>query len=173
MNATARLTFDRQYYEAKYDDWLQHRAKWRKYAVPFACFLVLSGLCLSYFIVDQWMFGGFVIVGGIFELVTALTYRYRWINRCLRATCTDKTVEIKFENDLMNSSSRNGTSSIKIAALDSVVPASNGVFLIPDSGSSIYIPQSTVDPPDEYQALVQYLITSLETRENVKQHVSV
>lgn len=167
MNARARLTFDRRYYEAKYDDWLKHRAKWRKHAVPFSCLLILFGLGLCYGYRDQWMFGGFVVVTGCFELIISLTYKRRWVHRCLQASCTDKIVEIEFENELMNSTSRNGTSSIKISALDSIAPASNGIFLIQDNQTSIYIPRSSVDPPDAYPRLIQYL-TIVASRDSPK-----
>ena len=162
MNATAHLTFDRKYYETKYDDWLRHRAKWRKYSLPFSLLLVFVGLVFLYLVREQWVFGAFVTTGGIFELITSLTYRQRWIKRCLRAKCTGKAVEVMFNEEHMTSTSANGTSSIKISALDAVVPGSNGLFLIPDHGQSIYIPQSTIDPPDAYQPLLRLLVNLVD-----------
>lgn len=132
------------------------------------CFRAFSffGVGLSYGFREQWMFGGFVTVAGVVELIASLTHKRRWINGCLQATCTGKTVEIEFTNESLNSSSRNGTSSLRISAFDSIVPATNGFFLIPDSGVSIYIPQNSIDPPDAYQALIQFLVAEIELPKN-------
>jgi hypothetical protein len=162
MNATARLEFNRQYYELRYDDWLKYRAKWRKYSVSFSCLLVLFGLGLFYGIRDQWIFGIFVSVVGVVELIFSLTHKRRWVRTCLRAACTGKTLVIRFEDGLVNSTSRNGTSSIKMSAFESIVPASQGVFLVPDNGQAIYLPKNAFDLPETYQPLVQFLLNSLE-----------
>lgn len=68
------------YYELHYDDWLTHRSRWRKYAVPAACLLLLFGVGLAFTYRQQWLVGGVFAMFGAYELLAALTHRWRWIN---------------------------------------------------------------------------------------------
>ena len=36
MKAVARISFDRNYFETFYSNWLAYRSRWRRYAIPFA-----------------------------------------------------------------------------------------------------------------------------------------
>ena len=160
MIASARLVFDRDYFNAKYDDWLKHRSKLRRYAILLASTLLLFGIVMAVSFRHHWLVGALFASAGIYELIEAVTHKSRWINARLKTTRPEKALEIQFGEQEMTTTSPNGTSTIKMSAIDEIIPATNGVFLIPESGVSIYIPQSTVDPSDKYIPLIEAWLAS-------------
>ncbi len=160
MNATARLLFDRAYYESNYDAWIRHRAKLRPYAVYLSLALLAFGVIFARTVPANLLVGVVFSCLGVYELTEALTHKSRWINARVKATRSNKTVDMQLsETELtMTSSVAHGT--IQIGALSDIIPASDGVFLIPDSGVSIYIPAATVEPSDAFRPLVDAWIAA-------------
>ena len=102
----------------------------------------------------QWLVGALFACAGLYELTEALTHRLRWINARLKATRDGKTVDMHLtEHDITTISSQ-AKGTIQISGFNEIVPATKGVFLIPDSGVSIYIPAESVNPSDMYTPLI-------------------
>ena len=154
MNATAHLVFDRAYYESNYDAWLRHRAKLRRYAVYLSLGLLAVGVVLAVVFPANWIVGVVFACAGAYALFEALTHKSRWINARVKATRENKTVEIQLSETELTTTSSVAHGTIQIDAVSDIIPASDGVFLIPDSGVSIYIPAATVEPSDAFRPLV-------------------
>ena len=154
MNATARVVFDLAYHESIYDDWLRHRAKLRRYAIPMSVALLVFGIVMAIVFPHQWLVGSLFACAGVYELIEALTHRSRWINARVESTRDNKTVEMQLSEHELTISSSVATGTVQLTAFNDIVPATNGVFLIPESGVSIYIPASTVEPRDAFLPLV-------------------
>ncbi len=166
MNATSHLVFDRAYYEVNYDDWLAHRSKLRRFAIPMASALLLFGIVMAVLYRQQWLVGVVFALLGTYELAEAITHKSRWVNARLKTTRPEKSVDIRLSESEMTTTSTNGTSTIKMSAIDEIIAATNGVFLIPETGVSIYIPQATVDPSDMYLPLIQsWIATNTSARQ--------
>ena len=56
--------------------------------------------------------------------------------------------------DPFNTISSVAHGTIQMDAFSDIIPAPDGVFLIPESGVSIYIPAATVEPTDAFRPLV-------------------
>lgn len=165
MNATAQLVFDRAYYELHYDDWLSHRSRWRKYAVPAACLLLLFGVGLAFTYRQQWLVGGVFAMFGAYELLAALTHRRRWINARVKTIHPNKTSIVELNEHGVTITSVNGSSRLRTTAFEQIIAAKNGVFLVIDTGVSIYIPEITLDPPDAYRPLITSWIAATKKAE--------
>lgn len=107
MQAEAHVIYDRAYFVAMYDDWLQHRAVWRRYATPAAVLMIMAGAAISMQFHGQWPVGLVIAVIGTYELVSAVTHRRRWINQRMSDVRDDKTVDLTFDGDSLISRSSN------------------------------------------------------------------
>ena len=154
MNATAQLVFDRAYYESNYDAWLRHRAKLRPYAVYLSLALLAFGVIMALAFPTKWIVGVIFTCVGVYELVESLTHKSRWVNARVKATCENKTVEMQLSESELTTTSSVAHGTIQIEAFSDIIPATDGVFLIPDSGVSIFIPAATVEPTDAFRPLV-------------------
>lgn len=154
MNATAHLVFDRAYYESNYDAWLRHRAKLRPYAACLSVALLAFGVFLALAFPANWLVGVIFACAGVYELIEALTHKSRWINARVKMTRENKTVDMQLSETELTTTSSVAHGTIQIEAFFDIIPASDGVFLIPDSGVSIYIPAATVEPGDAFRRLV-------------------
>lgn len=157
MIANARIVFDRQYFETNYDDSVLHRLQWRRYAVWFAAFYVLFGMVMTIAFPDYWMVGAIFAMGGAGEFALAVTHRRRWINARLATIDKDKTVHFEFRDTEMTAESPLGSSIMRYCGFDSFTAASNGFFLVPDTGISIYVPRQSLSDPAAYPDLVELL----------------
>ena len=154
MNATAQLVFDRAYYESNYDAWLRHRAKLRPYAVYLSLALLAFGVIIALAFPAKWLVGAIFACIGVYEFVEAMTHKSRWVNARVKANRENKTVEMHLSESELTITSSVSHGTIQIEAFSDIIPATDGVFLIPDSGVSIYIPVATVEPTDAFRPLV-------------------
>ena len=154
MNATAHLVFDRAYYESNYDAWLRHRAKLRPYAIYLSMALLAFGVIMALAFPAKWLVGTIFACTGVYELAEALTHKSRWVNARVKATRENKTVEMQLSESELTTTSSVAHGTIQIEAFSDIIPATDGVFLIPDSGVSIYIPAASVEPTDAFPPLV-------------------
>jgi len=161
MDASAQVSFDRSYFEAAYSDWLAYRSKWRRYAAPFAVALTLAGAAVLWFLPHQRLFGLLVLFGGLYQICEAMTHRKRWIADRLKELPPDKILKISFHPEHIEMETPNSSSRLNIAAFSEVVATPNGVFLIPQTGVSIYIPRASIDPPDAFLPLMESLVTAI------------
>jgi hypothetical protein len=164
MIATARIAFDRGYFETNYDDALVHRLKWRRYAIWVSAFLVLFGVVMALAFTQQWMVGGLFVAAGLYEFATAATHRRRWINARLATTHEDKTVCIAFYDTKMTTESPLGSSTILYSGFDDFTAGSNGFFLVPNTGVSIYVPRDKLNDPAAYQQLVKLIAPQVRSQ---------
>ena len=166
MIATANITFDRGYFELQYDDWLQHRTRFRKYETWFAFALASFGLVLALTFQHQWLVGALFAVAGFYELVMAASHKHRWVNARVSTVRDDKSVFLQFDEDSLTSTSANGAGKMRLAGFTGFTAASHGFFLIPDTGVSIYVPRATIEPKDSYSALLELLSSTVGANRN-------
>ncbi len=161
MIASAQITFDRSYFELQYNEWLRHRSRFKKYEIWFATALTLFGLAMAITFQHQWLVGALFVSAGICEFVMAATHKRRWVNARVSAVRDDKTVDLQFDTNSLTSTSANGTGSMRFAGFTGFTLASQGFFLIPDTGVSIYVPRATVYPTDSYSSLIELLSSTV------------
>jgi hypothetical protein len=162
MLATAHVVFDRPYFEMLYDDWLQHRSVWRRYAI-YASFVLLSaGVMMAIASPRHWLVGAVFAMFGVYEMISALTHRRRWISERLLLARDDKTVDLTFDETTVASVSADGKSTMLVSRFVGFAAGTNGFFLIPDTGISLYVPRTAVEPADVYDELLHRLCLAIE-----------
>jgi len=160
MEAVAKLTFDRQYFEVMYSEWLQYRSRYRKIAIPLALLLITIGLLIATWLSSPAIAIA-VIIAGIFDVVETLTYRRRWLAKALDGTSgryaelTFTDTDIRFKSDFSN-----GT--IRYETFDSAVATPDSVFLIPTNGSTVFVPFATIEPQDVVESFVDTLLLNVK-----------
>jgi hypothetical protein len=162
MLATAHILYDRQYFELLYDDWLQHRSVWRRYAIYASFGLLAGGVIMAVMSPRNWLVGAVFAMLGVYETISALTHRRRWIRERLLLARPDKTVDLTFDETSVESASANGKSTMLISRFVGFAAGTNGFFLIPDTGISLYVPRPAVEPADVYDTLVHSLCLAVE-----------
>lgn len=164
MLATAHIVFDRQYFETMYDDWLRHRSVWRRYVIYASLALLVFGIFLAAFFPKQWLVGAIFASLGLYETIDSATDRRRWVNERLSLARSEKTVDLTFDDTTIASASAIGTSSMLISGFAGFTTATKGFFLIPDTGISLYVPRTSVEPSDAYDLLVDSLRSAVTAR---------
>ncbi|MEI7700721.1 MAG: hypothetical protein WCK86_13060 [Planctomycetia bacterium] len=162
MLATAHIVYDRQYFEMLYDDWLQHRSVWRRYAVYASFALLAAGVMMAVASPRHWLVGAVFAMFGVYETISALTYRRRWIGERLLLARADKTVDLTFDETSVASASANGKSTMLISGFVGFVAGTKGFFLIPDTGIFLYVPRPAVEPASVYDTLVHCLCLAVQ-----------
>lgn len=163
MIASARIRFDRNYFATNYDDWLAHRSKWRKYEIWCASVLLMFGILMVLVFPRDWMVGGILTVAGLYEVTMAATHRRRSIHSRLATVRPEKTVCITFYETDLTTESRLGTSRMRYSGFDDFTVGTDGFFLVPDTGVSIYVPRATLDNTIVYQRLVQLIASQVRS----------
>jgi len=162
VNASAHFTYDHTYFEAFYSDWLVYRSRWRRFATPFAVAVTGAGAAIFFMMPQQRAFGVFVLVFGLYLLYVAVTYRKRWISDRVNNLQADRMVELIFRGEEIYMETPNSSSRFHVAALAEVVATPNGIFLIPQSGVSVFVPRASIEPIDAFSPLVESLTRAIQ-----------
>ena len=110
---------------------------------------------------NQWLVGALFASAGVYEFVMAATHKLRWVNARVSTDRNDKTVDLQFDSDSLTSTSVNGSAKMRLSGFIGFTLASNGFFLIPDTGVSIYVPRAAIDPCDSYSSLIELLTSRI------------
>ena len=73
--------------------------------------------------------------------------------------------DLRFDDETLTSTSAIGTSELHVRGFRDFTVGSQGFFLVPDTGVSIYVPRVAVAPSDLYSELVDMLTSSVSTSE--------
>lgn len=164
MIATARVKLDYYYFDQQYDDWLHHRAKYKPYEPWFYSLFTIVGIAICFLYLSKPYIGGLIALYGGSQLITSLTSKRRWIRARLHSIDDKKIVDMEFDNERIVSRSTNGSSELLYSAFTAFTLGSNGIFLVPDNGVSIYIPKATLEPENAYDDLVDILTASIGSK---------
>jgi hypothetical protein len=150
MNAVASIDYDRQYFDAFYENWIAYRRRWRRYAIPFAViFFLVTAIALWFLPSHRPIAGGFFIVA-LLNLIDAYTHRLRWVRQRLASVAVDKRAELTFTDDKIQISTPNIEGTMTYDGFGVVSIAPDGIFLVPDTGVSIFVPKTSFADPDAF-----------------------
>ena len=166
MNAVASINYDRQYFDAFYKNWIAYRSRWRRYAIHFAAiFIAVTAVALWVFPSHRPIAGGLFFVA-ILNLIDASTHKLRWVRQRLSSVAVDKTAELTFTDDRIQITTPNSEGTIAYDGFGVVSITPNGIFLVPDTGVSIFVPQTSFASPDEFRNVCSKLAEHVAQRSN-------
>ena len=167
--ARAHIPVDRPYFEALYDDWLAHRSRWRRYALPYAAATTLAGaIGLAWPLFP--LVAAILLVFGIYRIYEAVTHRRKWIAERLRDLPGDKTLDITFHPDHIATETPNSSGTLKFGALRDVIATPTGLFLCPQTGVSIYVPKAAIEPAEMVPTVVEVLQGGVAAAASARSH---
>ena len=124
--------------------------------MPFAVGAIVAGVALVWFFPSPSV-GIIAISFGLYHLLEALTHRSRWIKARLDGLPPDKLVTISFHTDSMDTETPNSSGTLRYSAISRVVGTPNGMFILPQTGVSFYVPRASVEPTDAFSPLLAHL----------------
>ena len=164
MNAVASISYDRKYFDAFYANWIAYRSRWRRFAIPFAViFFVVTAIALLLLPSHRPIAGGFFVVA-ILNLIDASTHRLRWVRQRLASVAVDKTAELTFTDDKIQISTPNSEGTMTYDGFGVVSIKPDGIFLVPDTGVSIFVPRTSFADPEAFGGVCSKLAEHVAQR---------
>ncbi|TVP95942.1 MAG: YcxB family protein [Planctomycetaceae bacterium] len=151
MNAVASIDFDRDYFNAYYANWVRYRSRWRRFAIPIALSFVAVTALASFRLESHRPIAGGLFVFAALNLIDAITHRQRWIRQRLASVAVDKFAKLTFNDDHLQILTTNTEGTVRYEAFGVVAVTPDGIFLVPDSGHSIFIPRNAFSTDDEFR----------------------
>ena len=150
MNAVASINYDRHYFDTFYANWIAYRSRWRRFAIPLAfTFVLVATIALWLLPLHRPIAGAFLVVA-ILNLIDALTHRMRWVRQRLSSVAVDKSATLTFTDDNIEISTANSDGTMTYDGFGVVSITPGGIFLVPDSGVSIFVPNDSFVDADTF-----------------------
>lgn len=150
MNAAASIKCDRQYFSAFYANWIAHRSRWRRLAIPVAITFFAMAVVALFLFPSLRIIAVGIVVAAIINLVDALTYKWRWVRQRLASFADDKTAEFTFTDDAVKISSPRSEGTTAYTTFDAISLTPDGIFPVPAHGRSVFVPRSSFLNPDTF-----------------------
>lgn len=155
--AVARFKMDDDLYRQHWSDWICYVSRGRKWSIPVALLcggsglvlLIVLGLDSKYRIV-----GLFLVCLGLFNIIWHYWDKHKWFSDRRKANVTGSEVEIRFEDDRIFMNGPFSKSESEWKAFQKVLPTEKGMFLCPQHGIHVYIPDSALEPPEAKEEII-------------------
>lgn len=149
---TFNLTFkpDEKYYKEAYEELISLN-RLKKWEPIFAMIMTLFGVLLYCFDKTDKLgiFPFFFILMGVFEFFKFFYNRTKWLKERNGSKVTGQLIEIEFNSETLKHSGPFSNGEIKWTGLKEIKKTNKGIVLKPESGVSIYLPDSLFNGPDE------------------------
>jgi uncharacterized membrane protein len=162
MNAKAKVTLDRRYYSECYADWLRNVSKWRRYQILVGLILVTIATLLVSFSAIHGLIPAMIAVIGVFEIGGYLLNRHQWMSDRMADKRLDDTASLEFLEERIIHSGPFSRGEFLWDGIESMTATPKGLFLRPQRGISIYIPDRAWETPDAKQLVVNRFTQNAE-----------
>jgi hypothetical protein len=152
MNATARYSLTDAYFREAYDQWIRYVARWRRWAPYFT--LLLLGCGSLFAALGCTLAAAIALVAGVVEFADIMTHRRKWIAARREGCRFDKEIRLTFTNDAMAYEGPFSSGHLQWAGIERVKATPKGLFLYPQAGMHIYIPDSGLEPASAKQEII-------------------
>jgi len=158
MEITAKWNTDAKYFQLYWHDWLLERSHLRKWAIHIGVFLIGLGLAL-YLLpteispVDD-VSSLILLFLGCFEIIWHFWNKRRWFKARLTNRNFGKENTFSFAAEKIHLSGPNSKGEMTWNAIEDIVTASNGIFLILQNNLSIYIPAYAVKSNSDLNGII-------------------
>ena len=132
----------------------------RKWTIPLALFCAASGLAvLIIFGLDSEhrIVGLLLLLLGVFNLIWHFWDKHKWFSGRRKANVTGSEVEIRFEDNRIYITGPFSQGESDWKAFQKVIPTDQGMFVYPQQGIHLYIPDSALQPPEAKAEIVKKL----------------
>lgn len=155
MNTAAAFDVDRQYYATYYSAWLKYRSRWRWFAIPMAALLLLATIAATILLPQQRTFTFALLVIAAINASDACSHRWRWIRERIKTQSREKHVDLVFNDDHVVIRTPNSKGTIRYTAFTNVTITPGGIFLMPDTGVSVFVPRTAFASHEDFQRVAE------------------
>jgi hypothetical protein len=162
MHAKATITLDERYYAESYAAWLRNVSKWRRSQIFTGPALIIVAVTLFTFAELHYIVPVMLLVFGICEIGSYFLNRYNWMRDRLADRRKGAITTLEFFDDRIIHAGPFARGEMSWNGIESVKPTPNGLFLRPQRGISIYIPDWAWERSDEKQLVLDHITQSAE-----------
>jgi hypothetical protein len=164
MQATARYPLTDAYFREDYEQWIRYVARWRPWQ-PYVgcCFLVIGGLSA---VLGFPIAAALGLVVGIVEFAEMMIHKSRWLAARLRGCRAGREVQLVFTNESIAEQGSFSSGNLEWAGIERVRETPKGLFLIPQDGMHVYIPDYALEPASAKQDIIARITAQNSTRTN-------
>lgn len=131
--------------------WLKHRSRSRRFAIPLAALFLIATVIATVSLPRHRTFTVALFLIAVFNVVDTCSHRWRWIREQLKTQSREKHVDLVFNDDDVAIRTPNSNGTMRYTAFTNVTVAPDGIFMVPDTGVSIFVPRTAFDSDDDFQ----------------------
>jgi hypothetical protein len=150
LEASANFRIDRHYLRANFDDWLVSASRLRRWQRQFAALLIPTGIAMLVAgTTTVQILGAAALILSAVELLEFYWYRSKWISGRLSARRMEgESIAMKFDDGGVEIVGPRSQGRITWQGFVGARDSPGGINLQFGDGLSIYVPKSSIDPPD-------------------------
>jgi hypothetical protein len=146
MHAIAKFTLDENHFRQAYADWLRYVSRKKRWELPVGALLLVLGLALWWTCNPARFLPLALMAMGLFEISSSVLHKHRWVRARLARHTSSRQVEMVFTDEHIRISGAYADAVCDWQAFAACVPTPHGMFLSPQKGVHIYIPDSALVP---------------------------
>jgi len=153
MEIKVTQNIDDKYYQEFYSEWLSHRSVYRKWQDKLGWISILIALILFVINCDLKFYAIALILFGALLIYDYYTSKSFWMKGRKDSKMNNKAVTMIFEDHQIQSSGPYAEMKGKWEMFDEAIETKKGIFLIPETGISIYLQKKTFQNPSDIKLI--------------------
>lgn len=147
----ARFILNDRYYRRLWQQFVRHRARFRRWTVPFGILaMAVGGVWFASSPVDPLrIFGGVLVGAGAVEIAWHYWDRARWFKSVRTGPQANGEVELRFGVGGITHVGPVARGEIEWRGIDRIIRTSEGLFLVQGRGISMFVPLSSLGKPED------------------------
>ena len=156
MEFSISIIANQEYYNELYSELIK-TLKFKKYERVIGILLILFGIYL--FIKDKTnvlnIFPLFFILAGIYELFKFYYDKKKWMNERINSKIFNQTLNLTFNEIHIQSNGPFTNATLNWNGLQNIVQTEKGIFLKPENGISIYLPNYAFENKEQMDFILK------------------
>ncbi|ALW83706.1 hypothetical protein AUC43_00455 [Hymenobacter sedentarius] len=156
MDFTIVITPNDKYYNDFYREWASQ--KWiRRWQPYLAVFMILFWIVLRF--IDTGNALGrlpyFFIAIGVYEFTKFFYSKRKWLKDRKKSGITGQDIVINFREEFIKIDGPFSHGALQWKGISNIIRTPNALFMIPENGASIFLPNSAFDSENQIDAVIK------------------
>jgi hypothetical protein len=163
MKIEVVIILSKAYYQEVYEEWLRFRSKGKRWQLQvglllFGVAFLLAMMCGPR-LTDLWFIPFCFVLAGIYEIGSFFYTRRQWLHSRNESSLVNQRITLLFDSQMITHNGPFAQGQLLWTGIREVKETARGLFLIPENGSSIYLPKTAFASPEQFQTLLQHAKT--------------
>lgn len=143
MKFTASFELTESYFRENYQEWLNHRSRWRRWQRHFGALTIAIGVALL-FVPGLGLAGAMVAGFGCSQIIIFYLAQSRWLKQrvAARASNPHQRVEMTFDESGIDTEGPTSKGTMSWIAVKAAYPTENGLIFSFGDGMAMYVPNT-------------------------------